>query len=86
MGRAEAEKLLERMRASKAGWGVADLEALYLGFGFHFREGARHRLYFHPQHPELFAPVGRHRSLAKGYISAAVRLIDRLKEIEEHHE
>ncbi len=85
MGRAEAEKLLERMRASKAGWGADDLETLFLGFGFKFREGARHRLYFHPEHPELYAPVGRHRSLAKGYVSTAVHLIDRLKESEEHH-
>jgi hypothetical protein len=86
MGRSEAEELLERMRASKAGWGAGDLEKLYLGFGFVFREGSRHRLYVHPRYSDLYATVGRHRSLAIGYITTAIRLIGELKERDEHHE
>jgi len=31
-----------------------------------------------PTHPDLRATVGRHRSLAKGYATMAVRLIDTL--------
>ena len=78
----DAERLLARMRASKSGWSDKDLEALYLGFAFEFREGSKHRLYFHPVHPELYATVARHNSLAKGYVATAVKLIDCLKEME----
>ena len=83
---ADVDKLLARMRASKSGWGEKDLETLYLGFGFQFREGSNHRLYFHPKYPKLFATVARHRSLAKGYISTAVKLIDKLNEMETTNE
>lgn len=83
---ADAEKLLSRMRASKSGWGEKDLESLYVGFGFQYQEGGKHRLYSHPKYPELYATVGRHKSLAKGYISTAVKLIDRLKELESANE
>ena len=82
----DAKKLLSRMRASKAGWSQADLEALYLGFGFGFREGKRHRLYFHPKHPQLFATVARHSPLAKGYVTHAIGLIERLMQLEDLNE
>ena len=78
----DAEKLLSRMRASKSGWSDRDLESLYLGFGFQFREGSKHRFYFHPKYPQLYATVARHNPLAKGYIAKAVRLIDQLKQLE----
>lgn len=81
----EGEKLLARMRATKSGWGPDDLETLYLSFGFHYREGGSHRIYFHPRHPELYATVARHRKLAKGYVDYAVKLIDRLKRMEEEN-
>ena len=83
---ADVNKLLSRMRASRAGWGQADLEALYLGFGFEFREGKQHRFYFHPNHPELFATVARHSPLAKGYITHAIRLIEWLMQLEDQHD
>jgi hypothetical protein len=87
MGHLEAaEKLLERMRASKAGWGENDLETLYLAFGFQFREGNHHRVYFHPKYPYLYATVARHRSLAKGYVSTAVKLIDQLRQLEKNND
>lgn len=78
----EGEKLLARMRASKAGWRQKDVETLYLSFGFKFREGSKHRFYFHPRYPQLYATVARHDPLAKGYISTAVRLIDELRQLE----
>lgn len=81
-----AEKLLERMRASKAGWGEKDLETLYLGFGFQVREGSRHRFFYHPKYPQLYATVARHNSLAKGYIATAVKLVDQFKQLEASHE
>jgi hypothetical protein len=83
---ADAEKLLARMRVSKSGWGEKDLESLYLGFGFQLREGRRHRFYFHPKYPQLYATVARHSSLAIGYVATAVKLIDRLKEMESSNE
>jgi hypothetical protein len=49
---------------------------------FGFREITRprvpHRVYIHPEFLDLRATVGRHRSLAKGYATTAVCLIDTL--------
>ncbi|MBI3734626.1 MAG: hypothetical protein HY259_14405 [Chloroflexi bacterium] len=81
----EAEKILARMRVTKSGFGQKDFQTLYLYFGFHYREG-RDRLYFHPRYRELVAQVGRHNKLAKGYAAHAVKLIDRLKELEAEDE
>jgi len=83
---ADAEKLLSRMRASKSGWSQKDMESLYLGFGFQFREGANHRFYSHPKYTELFATVARHNSLAIGYVTTAIKLIEKLKEMEKSNE
>ena len=72
--------LLERMRRSKTGWTAGDLERLYVGFGFRWREGHKHRFYVHPRHPDLYTTVTRssHR-VAPGYVQTAVRLIDNLQ-------
>ncbi len=78
----DAEKLLTRMRATKSGWKAKDLHKLYLGFGFNYREGGKHIFYAHPQHPELYTTVTRSRTLAKGYITTAIKLIDQLKMLE----
>lgn len=78
----DAERLLARMRATKSDWSDKDLESLYLGFGFEYREGSKHRFYYHPAHPQLYATVARHNPLAKGYVATAVRLIDLLNQLE----
>jgi hypothetical protein len=78
----DGEKLLTRMKATKAGWSQDDVHALLTDFGFECEQGAKHRLYSHPKHPELYMTVARHSSLAKGYISTAVRLVTRLKQLE----
>lgn len=78
-----AEKLLERMRQSKHGWGFSDLEALYVGFGFVYRDKGKHRVYTRPEHPELIGTVARHRKLPIGYIQHAISLIDRLRALED---
>lgn len=80
------ERLLERMRRSKAGWTFDDLEKLYVGLGFEMREGGKHRIYIHPKFPELRATVTRSRSLAKGYVEHALHLAKRLKEMEAGYE
>lgn len=77
----KTEKLLEKMRNSKAGWSADDLHTLYIGFGFDFREGGKHIIYIHPEYPELRATVARHSTLAIGYIQHAINLIDKLKKL-----
>ncbi len=73
-------QLLEQMRRRRSGWGEDDLDRLYRSFGFReiTRPRSPHRVYVHPEHLDLRATVGRHRSLAKGYATTAVRLIDTL--------
>lgn len=72
--------LLEQMRRRRSGWGEDDFDRLYRSFGFReiTRPRAPHRVYVHPEFPDLRATVGRHRSLAKGYVTTAVRLVDTL--------
>lgn len=77
-----AEKLLARMRGSKAGWTADDLDRLYKGYGVHSKQGGKYTLYIHPRFPELRATVTRHRSLPIGYVQTAIRQIERLIELE----
>lgn len=77
------EKLLEKMRRSKTGWRFNDIESLYMSFGFEKYEGSKHAMFIHPDFPELRATVARHRSLPIGYIQFAIKLIDKLKELQE---
>jgi predicted RNA binding protein YcfA (HicA-like mRNA interferase family) len=79
----QADKLLEKMKNSKAGWSADDLHTLYVGFGFEFREGGKHVIYIHPKYTELRATVARHGSLAIGYIQHAISLIEKLKDLEK---
>jgi len=79
------ERLLEQMRHSKAGWTADDLEKVYVGLGFKYREGGKHRIYFHPVYRELRATVTRSRSLPKSYINHALNLADRLKQLESEN-
>lgn len=73
-------ELLERMRRTRSGWGENDLDRLYRSFGFReiTRPRAPHRVYIHPDHPDLRATVARKKSLPKGYATTAVRIIDKL--------
>lgn len=72
------DELLRRARVSKADWGHDEVVALYQTYGFEVRHGSRHDVVVHPQHPDLRGTVARHKSLATGYVSHAVRLIDEL--------
>ena len=71
-------ELLEQMRRRRGDWGEDDFDRLYRSFGFReiTRPRAPHRVSIHPEFPDLRATVGRLRSLAKGYATTAVRLID----------
>jgi hypothetical protein len=83
---AEPLRLLEQMRRSKASWRLADLHRLYIGFGFEWEEGARHRLYKHPRYPELYATVTRSSGpLPIGYVANAVSLIDAVRKREDQN-
>ena len=75
-----AEKLLDRMRQSKNGWGPDDLHTLYIGFGFWYREGEKHRVYIHKEFSELRATVARHTPLPIGYVQTAIKLVDQAEE------
>ena len=80
------EKLFERMRRSKAGWGQKDLEVLYTSFGFTFRDKGPHRVYRHPKYLQLRATVSRHGELPVGYVQTAIKLIRQLKQLEVENE
>ena len=79
----KAEKLLEQMRRSKSNWKRADLDKLYEGFGFVITHGGNHDIAKHPNYPELRTTLPRHRELAKGYVEFAVKLIDRILELQK---
>jgi hypothetical protein len=78
----KAEKLLERMRQSKSGWKRRDLDKLYEGFGFIITPGRNHDIVKHPVFSQLRTTLPRHTAIAKGYVQEAIKIIDRLKELE----
>jgi hypothetical protein len=80
MGSRAAERLFKRMQQTKTGWRASDFARLYEGFGFRSREGGNHTFYWHPEHPDLTASVGRHGKLAPRYAFEAVDRIRQLKE------
>lgn len=75
-------KLLEAMRLSKAKWKRRDIVALYEGFGFVIEHGSKHDKVYHPGYPQLIEGLPRHRKLPKVYVGNAVKLVDKLKELE----
>lgn len=75
-------KLRKRMSASTSGWGWRDLDRIYTSYGFTKREGNKHTAYSHRGYPHLRATVARHRSLPKGYVNTALRLISELERLE----
>jgi hypothetical protein len=85
MNGAAAQKLLERMRASQSGWGQADFERLFTGFGFKARQG-KHTIHMHSQFSDLVIGVPRHNSLKEWVARDAVKLIDELIERQNQSE
>ncbi len=76
------EKLLQDMRRTKAKWKRRDIIALYEGFGFVIEHGSKHDKIYHPEYPWLLQGLPRHRKLPKSYVSAAVKLVDKLIELQ----
>ncbi len=77
-----AEKLLERMRATKFGWQPKDFETLFSGHGYDSTEGKKHTTYTHPRHSDLTMQIPRHRDLKPCYARVSVRIIDELSKRE----
>ena len=73
-----AAKLPARVRRTPFGWGQDDLRRLYLACGFEVRQGGRHLVIRHPDHPDLVTTVARHDELPPAYARTAIRLIDEL--------
>lgn len=81
-----ALKLLEKARQSPKGWSGDNLHALYIGFGFVWKnkgKRAPHRIYAHPDYPILYQTVPHGRKIDVEYIKDAVKLIDRLLRLKE---
>jgi hypothetical protein len=78
MNGSAAQKLLERMRATRAGWSQKDFERLLTGFGFK-PKGKKHDIYIHPRFPDLRISVPRHNSLRDWVAEDAVKVVDELK-------
>ena len=72
-----AEKLLARLRNTKAGWSESELWQVLTAHGFLSREG-KHTVYSHPEHSDLRLVVPRDRELKKIYPREAEKLIDKL--------
>lgn len=82
----EGVNLLEKARATKAGWHRQELVSLYDGFGFIIKSGrGPHDKVFHPDYPELITWLPRHNKLHEYNIEQAVKLIDRLQKLKEAH-
>lgn len=80
----KAARLLERMRNSRSGWKRSDLDRLYTGYGFVLSHGSNHDVFKHPAYPQLITTLPRHNTdLARGYVESAVKLIDRLIDLQE---
>ena len=80
---AKALRLLEQMRGSKSNWKRSDLDNLYVGFGFTITHGGSHDIVKHPDFPTLRTTLPRHRELARGYVESAVKLVDKLLELQQ---
>jgi len=79
----KARKLLERAQSTTAGWSSSDLVQLYKSHGFEIREGKGHIIATHPDFKELRATISRSSGeLANGYIRTAVKLIEKLFELQ----
>ena len=72
------KELLQRMKASPVGWGEQDIKSVLVGHGFIYREGGKHTVYQHENHPELTISVPRHRDLRAWVARDVVKLIEQL--------
>ena len=86
MASEKALRLLERFRHSKANAKPRNIKALYLAFGFTIEPRTRHDVATHPNYPELFGSIPRHRKLAVYVADQAIELIEQLLSLEQAEE
>lgn len=73
------ERLLASLRQTKTGRTHKDIDEAYRAYGFVSREGGKHLIYTHPEHPDAFATVTRGSGeLDPGYVRSCVNLIERI--------
>lgn len=80
---AKKSNLLQRGKYSPTGWKRRELDKLYKGFGFIIKHGRKHDIAIHPEYPQLRGTLTRSSGeLHRDYISHAVKMIEKLLEIE----
>jgi hypothetical protein len=67
-----------RTRRSKAGWGETHFERLLTGFGFLYRDGGEHRIYWDPGEKANRVGIPRHGELKAYVAEQALVAIDRM--------
>lgn len=78
------EQLLEHYRRNRTGHRMGDLDGFLRAWGFVSKEGGKHLLYFHPDHPGITQTVTRGSGeMDPGYFRSAVERIDELKRREK---
>jgi hypothetical protein len=77
-----ASKLLDKARRSSSGWRRTEIDALFTRFGFVIENRTRHDIAYHPDYLELKLMLPRHRMVNHVYVEKAVKLIDRLLELQ----
>ncbi|GIK66997.1 MAG: hypothetical protein BroJett018_47910 [Chloroflexota bacterium] len=83
----KGEKLLEKLRRSKAGWHAKELKELYESFGFTVVAGKSHDIVKHPDYPQLRYTLPRHaKELPKSYASETLKIIEILLELETNED
>jgi hypothetical protein len=83
----KASKLLEGMRLSQTKWKRNDLVSLYTGYGFLIDTSKKnHDKVWHPGYPELVTFLPRHKKLGQYLFRDAVKLVDRLVELQKKEE
>lgn len=73
-----AWKRLQKTQDSKAGRGQEHYERLLTGFGFVYRDGGAHRIYYDPEDKQNRVSIPRHGELKAYVAELAVAAIDRL--------
>ena len=78
------EKRIQKLRQQPHGVSTDELERILFALGFYFRKGkGSHRCYQHPDLPGFLLTLPYQRALKKGYVTQALRAIDRILELRD---
>lgn len=75
---AKALRILERYRKEPASCDKRNLQKLLRQFGFESRNGSKHIIYTHPDSPRLRFGLPYGKKISSGYVSDAIKAIDKL--------